>query len=361
MNRKRIAHVALSTFLAGTLTFGAGATNVFADATPAPTATAAPTSTPQQATGAAAENQSTAQTYVLVPGDFFYFVKSHMEQIKLALTTDNVIKAHLLAEFAQERIKEANILSAKGKTELSVQSLQNAIDVQESAIDSIDQTTTNEVPSQQSETPAPETTEAPTPTETPAPAETPSPTPTPAPETVQSTTHLPSSTVTEELADQLQQNIDALVTALEKVDNEADKKVLVHGVERVFDKFSKSTKQLVHVDSHFETKVALIDAKFKSGLISGVEAEQEKNKLQTQADQKADKIAEQLEHKLSIIQKQVQKKVNQSEEKQNKEASKNAKEAAKEQSKKAKESAKEKFKHAKGKNQNNDDDDDDQQ
>ena len=53
----------------------------------------------------------------LVPGDFFYFVKVMTEKVRLAFTFDDYEEAQLLADFAAERIKEANVLLAEGKTE----------------------------------------------------------------------------------------------------------------------------------------------------------------------------------------------------------------------------------------------------
>src|SRR5690606_18852157 len=45
----------------------------------------------------------------LVPGEFFYFVKIMIEKVRLAVTFDEYKEARMLAEFAAERIAEANV------------------------------------------------------------------------------------------------------------------------------------------------------------------------------------------------------------------------------------------------------------
>ncbi|HBI04702.1 MAG TPA: hypothetical protein DDY49_11810, partial [Paenibacillaceae bacterium] len=53
----------------------------------------------------------------LVPGDFFYFVKTMVEKVQLSLTFNDAEKAQKLANFASERIAEARVLIENGDSE----------------------------------------------------------------------------------------------------------------------------------------------------------------------------------------------------------------------------------------------------
>ena len=86
------------------------------------------------------DEQLEGEAPALVPGDFFYFVKTFMEKIRLSVTLDEFKEAQLLAEFATERIAEANALIAEGKTEEAAKLLQDAIATQETASKVLDQT-----------------------------------------------------------------------------------------------------------------------------------------------------------------------------------------------------------------------------
>ncbi|OQP07721.1 hypothetical protein B1690_00055 [Geobacillus sp. 46C-IIa] len=71
----------------------------------------------------------------LLPGDFFYFVKTMIEKIELALTFDDAEKAKRLAEFAEERLAEAKALLEQGEIEQAKEVLANALKQQEAAWD----------------------------------------------------------------------------------------------------------------------------------------------------------------------------------------------------------------------------------
>jgi hypothetical protein len=73
----------------------------------------------------------------LVPGDFFYFVKIMMEKIRLAVSFDDYKEAQLLADFAAERIAEANVLLANGETEEAESLLKEAITTQEESAENL--------------------------------------------------------------------------------------------------------------------------------------------------------------------------------------------------------------------------------
>jgi hypothetical protein len=87
----------------------------------------------------------------LVPGDFFYFVKTMAEKIRLAVTFDDYKEAELLAEFAAERIAEANALIADGKTDEAATLLKEAIETQELASETLEQTEESEEASKETE------------------------------------------------------------------------------------------------------------------------------------------------------------------------------------------------------------------
>ncbi|MCY9662264.1 DUF5667 domain-containing protein [Paenibacillus chondroitinus] len=120
------------------LVFSVGTSSVLASEIPAPT----PSSTPISVNASQStvdSTQSRTETLGLIPGDFFYFVKTIYENIQLALTVNDVKEARLLAAFAQERLAEANTLLAKGKTNEANLSLQKSLETQQSAIQKTEQ------------------------------------------------------------------------------------------------------------------------------------------------------------------------------------------------------------------------------
>lgn len=88
------------------------------------------TTTPASDTIAEA-NSTTTQTQgkpSLIPGDFFYFVKAAFERIKLALTFNDVKKAKLLANYASERLAEAQALLASGQQQTAVNTIDQSLE-----------------------------------------------------------------------------------------------------------------------------------------------------------------------------------------------------------------------------------------
>jgi len=69
----------------------------------------------------------------LVQGDVFYFVKTMVEDMKMALATNDLEKAKLLSEQAAERITEASVLIEKGKGDLTQDTLEKAAEDLEKA------------------------------------------------------------------------------------------------------------------------------------------------------------------------------------------------------------------------------------
>lgn len=72
------------------------------------------------------ENETVKPT--LVPGEFFYFAKMLIEKIQLALTFDEQKEAKLLAEFASERLAEAEVLFADGKETEAIEVINKALE-----------------------------------------------------------------------------------------------------------------------------------------------------------------------------------------------------------------------------------------
>ncbi|WP_096200413.1 DUF5667 domain-containing protein [Bacillus sp. FJAT-45350] len=74
------------------------------------------------------------ETPKLLPGDLLYFTKTVLENVKLALTFDDVKEIEIMITFTQERIKEAAALLENGEEELANIVLQRAIEQQELAL-----------------------------------------------------------------------------------------------------------------------------------------------------------------------------------------------------------------------------------
>lgn len=76
-------------------------------------------------TGTTDENEEKPS---LVQGDFFYFVKTTAEDIRLAVETNDLEKAKLLAEMAAERIAEAKVLIEEDEEEYTTDTLKRAVE-----------------------------------------------------------------------------------------------------------------------------------------------------------------------------------------------------------------------------------------
>ena len=177
------------------------------------------------------DEQLEGEAPALVPGDFFYFVKTFMEKIRLSVTLDEFKEAQLLAEFATERIAEANALIAEGKTEEAAKLLQDAIATQETASKVLDQTkeeATNDDTQKEAEVATEETTK-----ETSV--------------TTEETVQVDEPEAEEDVVvvkSKLSHNIDALVAAAQKIDNPRAQEALMKNIEKSFAKLSKKIKKL---------------------------------------------------------------------------------------------------------------------
>lgn len=75
----------------------------------------------------------------LLPGSFFYFAKIALEKVKLALTFDDIKDAKLLADYASERMAEAEALFAEGKGEEALEAIEEALEQMENAETIVDE------------------------------------------------------------------------------------------------------------------------------------------------------------------------------------------------------------------------------
>nr|WP_263324842.1 DUF5667 domain-containing protein [Neobacillus sp. Marseille-Q6967] len=183
----------------------------------------------------------------LVPGDFFYFVKTMTEKIRLAFTVDDYKEAQLLAEFAAERIAEANALIAEGKTADAEALLKEAIATQEQAGEEL---------SEGEETADAEATE----------------------ET--------------EVETKLAHNIDSLLVVLTKVENPTAQQAIMKNIQKTFVKLDKKFARLEEKDAKFAEKMKEIEEKVTDGQISEEEATNKKTKLEKKENKNKQKSAD---------------------------------------------------------------------
>lgn len=156
----------------------------------------------------------------VLPGDFFYFVKTIYERIQIAFAEDNVEEAILLAQFAKERLAESAALLKKGEVEKAEELLQDSLAQQQKAIDAAASVvepvaTTDTAAVGEAQQPA-------------APAED---------EAVD-----PDQAV--KMKNSLQHNIAALTAALEKVKNPQAQQSLLNNMTKSFAKLEKKLTKL---------------------------------------------------------------------------------------------------------------------
>ncbi|NNU82311.1 hypothetical protein ETC05_00215 [Geobacillus sp. BMUD] len=143
---------------------------------------------------------------VLLPGDFFYFVKTMMEKIELALTFDDAEKAKRLAEFAEERLAEAKALLERGDVEQAKEVLANALKQQDQAWNVYEKTKQADEPSEETAKPDAEA-------------------------------------LRQQLEEKFSQNITALQAALERVKNPHAKEVLARNIEKAKQKLENKIEK----------------------------------------------------------------------------------------------------------------------
>jgi hypothetical protein len=211
------------------LVFSVGTSSVLASEIPTPT----PSSTP----ASVSVTQNTAETIGLLPGDFFYFVKTMYENIRLALTVNDIKEARLLTSFAQERLGEANTLLAKGKTNEASLSLQKSLETQQNAIQKTEQasglSTTEKTALAASATPSVDTEAKTTATEL---------TETKDVNDTEKEVKHPEQVL--QVKTELQHNILALASALQKVGNPKAQSALMKNIEKSFDHLDKKLSKI---------------------------------------------------------------------------------------------------------------------
>ena len=282
MKSKKVAHFVTSGMLASTIIFSFGTGSAFANgdgtetttetgtvtepventtvdtgattednATEDTTSEAVETETTTEDSSATTEEESTEQsdeattedTEVadeeeapsLIPGDFFYFVKLMAEKVRLAFTFDDYKEAQLLANFAAERIAEANALFTEGKTDEAAELLKEAIATQEQANNKVsEEATTGEDTVSDTEGEVSDQAEA--------------------------TDETEATDDTEvKVKSKLAHNIDALLMALEHVENPKAQQSLMKNIQKSFAKLEKKAAKLEKKDAKFAKKMKKLE------------------------------------------------------------------------------------------------------
>lgn len=207
----------------------------------------------------------------LVPGEFFYFTKIMIEKVRLAITFDEYKEARLLAEFAEERIAEANVLLEEGKKEEAEELLKQAIATQETAVENIIETEeveeeVGEVQTEVSE--SSEENEVSAENEEQVIEE----------ETIQEEE---PEEIEKEVHSKLAHNIDALTAALAKIENPRAQEALMKNIEKTFAKLDKKIAKLEKkAEKRAEKKnevEAIDDTQIETEIEENIIVEQEQN------------------------------------------------------------------------------------
>ncbi|MBP2243077.1 hypothetical protein J2Z40_003665 [Cytobacillus eiseniae] len=184
--------------------------------------------------------QEQEEAPALVPGDFFYFVKIMMEKVRLAVTFDDYKEARLLAHFAAERIAEANSLLAEGKADEATALIEEAINIQKKATDSLGES--EEIADDETEV-IEEATDETAVTEDQAAEEVPA-----------EPTEGEDIAAKDEVEVKLAHNIDALAAALSHVKNPKAQLALKKNIQKSFAKLDKKLAKLEAKAGKFAAK-----------------------------------------------------------------------------------------------------------
>lgn len=167
------------------------------------------------------QEKITAETPSVLPGDLFYFVKTAIEKIKLALTFNDKEEAKLLATYAMERLAEAEALFNNGDEEKALETINGALEYLINADDKTEIEDNNDAePVKEDEQDKAEV---------------------PAVEDVADDT---TDEPTDEVEKLISQNIIALTAALEKVKNPVAKAALQRNIEKSYAKLAKKLEKL---------------------------------------------------------------------------------------------------------------------
>lgn len=207
----------------------------------------------------------------LLPGDFFYFAKQALEKIQLILTFDDVKEAKLLADFATERLAEAEALFLEGKEEEALEMLKAALDnlsVAEETVNPDEDTEIEEIviDSEESTNESDDSNQ----------------------EVIENDE---DAKETEEVEKQISQNIIALTAAMEKVKNPVAKAALQKNIEKSYAKLAKKmakldkekSKEIEEVDT--KNEVVVEDEEIGLTVIENAEPEEEVTTSSTEAEE----------------------------------------------------------------------------
>jgi hypothetical protein len=240
----------------------------------------------------------------LLPGDFFYFLKTMTEKIQLALTFDDVEKAELLANFAQERIAEAEALLVQGEEELAKDILEKALEQQELAMDKYGEMQKEETVKEQDTVSEKATDEVTKEVNDEA--------------TNDSTTEVDS--IRQQLEEKFSKNILALQAALEKIENPKAKEVLAKNIakaqEKLEKKINKKLAKLQKKELKTEKKIDELEEKLASGELNQEEYEKELARIQNHLADEREKTAKETTEKIDEITKKIQEKISNKQEKE---------------------------------------------
>ncbi|MFZ3589583.1 DUF5667 domain-containing protein [Bacillus sp. DJP31] len=302
------------------------------------------TDTPVEAEG----STDVVADVTLLPGDFFYFLKTFIEKLQVTLTFEDKEKASLLAEFAAERIAEADALLKQDNEELALEVLEKAILTIENSDEFMIEEEVN-VEEDSTEVTVEETT-----TENDN-------------ETTELTEEEVIVNVDEEVEQEIQvetehegklaQNIIALTLALEKVKNPVAKAALARNIEKSLAKFEKKiakmqakTEKVIQKETASDEVVEIeTEVEATTEVVIGLETVtlEDDNKVDTSIEETNQVVA-------PLIQAKEESKVTtHSKKDEAKEKKKHGLEIAKEKREEAKIRATEKREHAKGKKENN--------
>jgi hypothetical protein len=146
--QNKVVKATLALLVAGT---AFSATNVLAEEPMAPIEVDLQIEGQAESNELANKNDQILESPSLVPGDFFYFTKILLEKIQLALTVDDIKEARLIAEYAAERLAEAEVLFAEGDEEAALETMTSAIEYMENADDVVLEPTTEEPSEEQTD------------------------------------------------------------------------------------------------------------------------------------------------------------------------------------------------------------------
>lgn len=281
MKTKSINKLITNSILSGVLALGVGTTSAFANETTQPSTTGA--------IPAATVTATEQSTLSVLPADYFYLFKTIVIKIEIALTDDEVKQAKLHAVITQERIKRAEVLITEGKTELAVETLQQAWVEQDQEIEEA------------------------------------------------------SDASEEELKDHLRHNIEALTLALEKVKNPKAKAALARNIEKSKAKLSVAIEEPDETDEQ-KTEVTEIKVQLQAKPVKSEESEDDDDEKAEDGQENDDKDSDDRDEDSKAIHEKLKTERKAAHEKY-KQEKKDAHEQAKQERKGTHENGKEDHKH----------------